>query len=352
MSKHITGHTGLLCLLGSPVAHSVSPEMHNEACDQLGLDYTYLAFDVPEDKMPEAVQGLRTMGARGWNITMPGKNIMCKLADKVSPASEISGACNTIVNDNGVLTAYTTDGVGFMRAVAENGVDIIGKKMTLLGAGGAATAILVQAALDGVAEINVFNVRDNFFSRAEEIVAKLNERTECKVTLHDFDDPEILRASIADSEILVNGTSVGMAPNVDRTIITDTSMFHKDLFVFDVIYNPQETRLLREAKEAGCKTGNGMYMLLYQELLPLNSGPEKKCRLRSSRRNIFHKNYKNSRISAPYERRILLFLCLFISPEMSHQSLHQTQSLPGRSCIRDFPGGSTGSAGHRQAVLR
>ena len=87
MSKHITGHTGLLCLLGSPVAHSVSPEMHNEACDQLGLDYSYLAFDVPEDKMPQAVEGLRTMGARGWNITMPGKNIMCKLADKVSPAS-------------------------------------------------------------------------------------------------------------------------------------------------------------------------------------------------------------------------------------------------------------------------
>ncbi len=151
-----------------------------------------------------------------------------------------------------------------MRAVKEDGVDIIGKKMTLLGAGGAATAILVQAALDGVAEINVFNVRDNFFGRAEEIVAKLNERTECKVTLHDFSDPEVLRASIAKSTILVNGTSVGMAPNVDRTIITDTSMFHKDLFVFDVIYNPQETRLLREAKEAGCKTGNGMYMLLYQ----------------------------------------------------------------------------------------
>ena len=222
MSKHITGHTGLLCLLGSPVAHSVSPEMHNEACDQLGLDYSYLAFDVPEDKMPQAVEGLRTMGARGWNITMPGKNIMCKLADKVSPASEISGACNTIVNDNGVLTAYTTDGVGFMRAVAENGVDIIGKKMTLLGAGGAATAILVQAALDGVAEINVFNVRDNFFGRAEEIVAKLNERTSCKVTLHDFSDPEVLRASIADSAILVNGTSVGMAPKTENTIITDT----------------------------------------------------------------------------------------------------------------------------------
>lgn len=264
MAKEITGHTGLLCLLGSPVAHSVSPAMHNEACKQLGLDYAYLAFDVPEDKMPQAVEGLRTMGARGWNITMPGKNIMCKLADKVSPASEISGACNTIVNDNGVLTAYTTDGVGFMGAVAEYGVDIIGKKMTLLGAGGAATAILVQAALDGVAEINVFNIRDNFWDRAADIVAQLNEKTDCKVTLNDYEDPEVLRASIADSAILVNGTSVGMAPNVDACIISDPSMFHEGLFVFDVIYNPQETKLLRMAKEAGCQTGNGMYMLLHQ----------------------------------------------------------------------------------------
>ena len=169
-----------------------------------------------------------------------------------------------MVNDDGVLTGHITDGTGYMRALSEAGIDIIGKKMTLLGAGGAATAILVQAALDGVAEINVFNVKDAFYPRAEEIAAKLNERTNCKVTLHDYSDQEILRQSIADSAILVNGTSVGMAPNTDRTIITDTTMFHKDLFVFDVIYNPQETRLLREAKEAGCKTGNGMYMLLYQ----------------------------------------------------------------------------------------
>lgn len=264
MAKNITGHTGLLCLLGSPVAHSISPAMHNEACDQLGLDYTYLAFDVPEDKMPEAVEGLRTMGARGWNITMPGKNIMCKLADRVSTASEISGACNTIVNDDGVLTAYTTDGIGFMRAVQENGVDIIGKKMTLLGTGAAATTILVQAALDGVSEIHVFNRKSQSYYRAEKIAAKLNESTSCKVTLHDFSDPEVLRASIADSRILVNGTSLGMAPNTEGTAIQDPTMFHEGLFVFDVIYNPRETRLLREAKEAGCQVSNGMYMLLYQ----------------------------------------------------------------------------------------
>ena len=117
---------------------------------------------------------------------------------------------------------------------------------------------------DGVKKINVFNVRDSFYARAEEILKQLNDRTDCVVTLHEFDDPEVLKASIAESRILVNGTNVGMAPNVDRTLITDTSVFRPDLFVFDVIYSPQETRLLREAREAGCQTSNGMYMLLYQ----------------------------------------------------------------------------------------
>ena len=264
MSKHITGHTGLLCLLGSPVAHSVSPEMHNEACDQLGLDYTYLAFDVPEDKMPEAVQGLRTMGARGWNITMPGKNIMCKLADKVSPASEISGACNTIVNDNGVLTAYTTDGVGFMRAVAENGVDIIGKKMTLLGAGGAATAIEIQAALDGVKEISIFNIHDKFWDNAVETVKKINEKTECKATLYDLDDKEKLKEEMDSSYLFVNGTGVGMKPLEDLSVVPDKSFFRPELIVVDVPYSPLETKMRKMAKEAGCKTMNGLGMMLFQ----------------------------------------------------------------------------------------
>ena len=129
MSKHITGHTGLLMFTRKPgCTQCFSGNAQRSVRASWAWIIAYLAFDVPEEKMPQAVEGLRTMGARGWNITMPGKNIMCKLADKVSPASEISGACNTIVNDDGVLTAYTTDGVGFMRAVAENGVDIIGKK--------------------------------------------------------------------------------------------------------------------------------------------------------------------------------------------------------------------------------
>lgn len=264
MTTPITGHTGLLCLLGSPVEHSISPAMHNEACRALNLDYRYLAFDVKENQMSQAVEGLKALGVRGWNITMPGKNIMCQLADELSAASEITGACNTIVNDNGKLTAYTTDGIGFMEAVKENGVNIIGENMTLLGAGGAASAILVQAALDGVKQIDVFNVRDPFFSRLEEIAQKLNERTQCKVIVHDFDHPEQLKEAVLNSRILVNGTSVGMAPNTEKSLITDLSLFHKDLFVFDVIYNPSETKLLKDAKAAGCQSANGLLMLLYQ----------------------------------------------------------------------------------------
>lgn len=262
--KEITGHTRLTGLLGSPVSHSISPMMHNESFKQLDLDYVYLAFDVGTDSLETAVNGLRALNVRGFNLTMPDKNLMATLCDKLSPAAQISGAVNTVVNDNGILTGYTTDGIGYMRAVQDAGHNIIGKKMTLLGAGGAATAVLVQAALDGVSEISVFSIRDAFFERAEKTVAELNERTSCKVTLYDFSDESVLRREIGDSTILTNGTSVGMAPNTDRSIITDISMFHKDLIVSDVIYNPRETKLLKLAKEAGCQTFNGLYMLLYQ----------------------------------------------------------------------------------------
>lgn len=264
MAYEITGHTRLTGLLGSPVEHSISPMMHNESFRQLDLDYAYLAFDVGTDKLEVAVEGLKALGVRGFNLTMPDKNLMCSLVDELSMAAKIGGAVNTVVNENGVLKGYTTDGIGFMRAVKEDGVDIIGKKMTLLGAGGAAAAILVQAALDGVAEISVFNIRDDFFTRAEGIMEELRKETDCVLNLYDFSDPELLRKEISESTILVNGTSVGMAPKTDRCIITDDSVFEKDLYVFDVIYNPEETLLLKKAKAAGCKTQNGLNMLLYQ----------------------------------------------------------------------------------------
>ena len=267
--KEITGTTVLTGLLGSPVKHSKSPLMHNKAFELLDLDYRYLCFEVDTEGLRTAIEGLRTLGVRGFNLTMPNKNLMCELCDKLDIGSEISGAVNTVVNDNGVFTGYTTDGKGFMRAAIDAGVTLPGKKMVLLGAGGVASAILVQAALDGVAEIKVFSIRDGFFSRAEKLVSQINEKTSCKAYLYDFDDESVLKNAIAEADILVNGTSVGMVPKVDGCVIKDeyfrdSALFRPSLVVSDVIYEPAETKLLRLAREAGCPTFNGMYMLLYQ----------------------------------------------------------------------------------------
>lgn len=262
--KEITGHTVLTGLLGSPVAHSISPMMHNEGFRQLNLDYVYLCFDVGTDNLKTAVEGMKAMGVRGFNCTMPDKNLMCELADELSPAARLIGAVNTVLNEDGKLKGYNTDGIGYMQAVKDAGHNIIGKNMTLLGAGGAATAVCVQAALDGVAQINVFSIRDQFFERAQKMVDTINKETNCKASLYDFEDETVLKKSIADSHILTNGTSVGMAPNTDNCIIKDKSFFHEGLIVSDVIYNPRETKLLKMAKEAGCETFNGLYMLLYQ----------------------------------------------------------------------------------------
>lgn len=264
MNTQITGHTKLTGLLGSPVAHSKSPLMHNEAFRQLGLDYVYLCFDVGTDTLKTAVEGLKAIGIHGFNCTMPDKNLMCELVDELSPAAKMVGAVNTVLNENGKLIGHMTDGVGYMQSVKDAGHDIIGKNMTLLGAGGAATAIAVQAALDGVASINIFSIKDKFYSRAQHTVDLINSNTSCNASLYDLADDSMLNKSINDSHILTNGTSVGMAPNTDNCIIQDESVFRPDLIVSDVIYNPEETKLLRIAKAHGCSTFNGLYMLLYQ----------------------------------------------------------------------------------------
>lgn len=265
MTNQITGHTGLICLLGSPCKHSISPMMHNKAFEALGLDYRYLAFEVTEDTLETAVNGLKAMGARGFNLTMPCKNKMVSLCDSLSPAAKLIGAVNTVVNDNGILIGHNTDGIGYMQSVKDAGYDIIGKKMVLLGAGGAATAILVQAALDGVKEISVFlRKTSRFYERAEATAEALRMETGCKIKLCDFNDKKLLRAELSDSAILVNGTSIGMAPNTDACPLPDSDILPAGLIVSDIIYNPKETKLLTMAREKGLPYFNGTYMLLYQ----------------------------------------------------------------------------------------
>lgn len=260
----ITGHTRLTGLLGSPVAHSISPLMHNESFRMLGLDYVYLCFDVPEDNLETVFNGLKKLDIAGFNCTMPDKTLICQLVDDLSPAASMIGAVNTVVNDNGKFIGHNTDGIGYMQSVKDAGYDITGSTMTLLGAGGAASSIFVQAALDGVKNINIFSIKDRFWEKAERMVEAVNKNTDCTARLMELGDDALLADSIADSQILTNATSVGMAPNVDGCIVSDNSMLPEGLIVSDVIYNPMETKLLKMAKERGCKTFNGMYMLLYQ----------------------------------------------------------------------------------------
>lgn len=262
--NEITGHTKLTGLLGSPVAHSISPLMHNESFKMLGLDYVYLCFDVPENNLKTVFEGFKKLNIAGFNCTMPDKTLICQLVDELSPAASMIGAVNTVVNDNGKFTGHNTDGIGYMQSVKDAGYDIIGSTMTLLGAGGAASSIFVQAALDGVKNINIFSIKDRFWEKAEDMVEMVNKNTDCNAKLMELGDDAVLADSIANSQILTNATSVGMAPNTEACIINDRSMLREDLIVSDVIYNPMETKLVKIAKEQGCKTFNGMYMLLYQ----------------------------------------------------------------------------------------
>lgn len=264
MAERITGHTELISLLAYPIRHSSSPAMHNEAFAYLGLDYAYLAFEVDNDSLEDAIKGMRAMKFVGSNISMPNKTVVGQYLDKLSPASQMTGAVNTIINHDGVLEGTITDGVGFMEALKDNDIDVIGKKMTIVGAGGAATAIQIQAALDGVAEISIFNIKDKFYDVGVDTVRKINENTACKAQIFDLADTEALRREIADSVLLVNATGVGMKPLEGKTWLPDASYLRPDLIVTDTIYSPAETEFLRIAKQVGCKTMNGMGMMLFQ----------------------------------------------------------------------------------------
>ncbi len=264
MAERITGHTKLVGLLAHPVHHSTSPMMHNEAFAKLGLDYAYLGFDVDNDSLEDAIKGMRALKMAGANVSMPNKTVVGKYLDDLSPAAKLCGAVNTIVNEDGKLVGHITDGTGFMQALKDNDIDIIGKKMTIGGAGGAATAIIVQAALDGVKEISVFNIKDKFWDNAKAKIEMINQKTDCQVTLYDMADLAKLKAEIASSQIFVNATGVGMKPLEGKTYIPDVTYLPKDVIVMDIIYVPEETALLKLAKEAGCKYLNGMAMVLFQ----------------------------------------------------------------------------------------
>ncbi|MED4722483.1 shikimate dehydrogenase [Bacillus atrophaeus] len=263
----INGKTQLIGLLATPIGHSLSPTMHNLAFKKLGLNYAYLAFEVGNEQLEDVVTGMRALGVRGFNVSMPNKMKIIPYLDQLADSAKFSGAVNTVVNDNGTLTGHSTDGMGYVRNLKEHGVDIAGKKMTLIGSGGAATPIAIQSALEGLAEISIFARNDAFFEKAVENVRIINEDmkdSDCKANVYPLEDQETLRAEIASSDILANGTGVGMKPLEGLSVIEDVSMLRPDLIVSDVVYNPVKSKLLEQAEEAGCKTINGLGMMVWQ----------------------------------------------------------------------------------------
>ena len=277
LTLQISGTTTMLGLIGTPVAHSKSPAMYNHCFQKFGLDWAYLAFDIPAERAGEAVAAIRTLHMRGANVTMPCKNAVIPFLDELTPAARAIQAVNTIVNEDGVLVGHNTDGCGYTQNLRRNGIEVEGKKIVLLGGGGAASAIAIQAALEGAAEIAVFNLRDAFWPRVEQGLKTIAQAAPgCAISLRDLEDRAALKAAIDRCDILSNATRVGMAPYEDQSNITDGSWYRPDLVVTDVVYAPPETKMLREARAAGCKTCDGLGMLLCQgaEAFRLYSGLE------------------------------------------------------------------------------
>lgn len=259
----IDGKTRLICLLGHPVGHSLSPAMHNAAFEKLNLPYAYLAFDCLPENLPAVIDGLRMLNFRGANLTMPLKRDVLPLADELSLVSRVAGSVNTLTfMDDSRLVGTTTDGIGLTESLKFQHVDYIGKNVTLLGAGGAATAIAAQLAVDGAAAIDIFQRKSKTFERAEELAEKINSQTPCRARVIDQADADALQNSLKKSTVLINATNVGMGE--DASSLVPEEFLLPGLFVYDIIYEPAETTLLRTARERGLRTSNGADMLLYQ----------------------------------------------------------------------------------------
>ena len=260
----VTAKYELIGLMAYPIRHSLSPEMQNKALEKVGLPFTYMAFEVDTTTFASAIEGLKALKMRGTGVSMPNKQFACQYVDELTPAAKLVGAINTIVNDDGYLRGYNTDGTGHIRAIKETGFDIKGKTMVLVGAGGASTAIGAQAAVEGIKEIKLFNRKDEFFDEAIAFAKRVNDNTDCKVSVTDLADQQAFANAIASADILTNGTKVGMKPLENENIVSDITMLRPELLVTECVYNPHMTKLLQMAQQAGCQTVDGYGMLLWQ----------------------------------------------------------------------------------------
>lgn len=257
----IDARTQFCGVIGNPVGHSLSPAIHNAAFRKLGLNYVYLAWQV--ETIGDAIKGLRALGNfRGASVTIPHKVAAIPFLDHVEMTAQRIGAINTIVAEKGELNGYNTDATGALRALKEGGVELKGRCIVVLGSGGAARAIaFALAGESGADKLTLLGIDDHErTSLAQDI------RFQAALTVEDFHlDEATLRRVLPDAHVLLHCTPVGMSPKADTTCIP-ASLLHPDLSVMDIVYNPLETRLLKDAKGAGCRTIPGLEMFLNQAI--------------------------------------------------------------------------------------
>jgi len=251
--------TKICCVIGDPIEHTLSPLIHNKAFENLGLDFVYIAFRVNREMLGKAIDGIRAFNIHGINITIPHKVRVLEYLDVVNDLVRNIGAVNTIVNDKGRLIGYNTDGEGALRALVKGGVSLSGKKVVVLGAGGAARAIVYFVAKEKPSSIMILN---RTREKADELAENVSTKTDLLARAKKLEN-QSLKDEMQDADLVINCTSVGMAPNIGETPLPK-SLLRKDIIVMDIIYNPLETRLLKEAKEAGAITISGIDMFIHQ----------------------------------------------------------------------------------------
>ena len=262
MKKEINGKTKIIGVIGENIENSLSPLLHNQIILKHSLNFRYLPFQVAETDLEEAIQSIRALNIRGVNITFPYKEKAIEFLDEVEESARRIGAVNTIVNNKGNLTGYNTDVIGFKKTFQEvEKFTIKKKKAVILGAGGAARAVIYSLLEEGIEEISIFN---RTLEKTEKIKQGFSPFfPESNINIFSFEQND-LKDKIKKANLLVNATSVGMASQLDNTPLPDEKLFHPDLLVYDLIYHPAKTFFLRQAERVGAKIINGLPMLVYQ----------------------------------------------------------------------------------------
>jgi shikimate dehydrogenase len=259
----INGSTRVYGIIGDPVAHSLSPLMQNRAFEACGLQCCYVPFQVEAAGLPAAVAAVRALGLGGVNVTIPHKERVLECLDEVDRSAVLIGAVNTVVNRDGRLIGYNTDGAGFLASLQDAGFDPGGKRAVLLGAGGAARAVSLVMIQAGISSLAIFDV---IGSKAEKLAADLAPVAGCRIVVGELAGGA-LRAALAEADLLVNASPVGMFPKHEDRPPVDPRQLTGGTLVYDLVYNPLRTKLLSESAARGCRVLSGAGMLVNQGAL-------------------------------------------------------------------------------------